>query len=118
MSKSSNADRRAMIADALRLSSDDLEKLNVADEQSLVEVAMALILARKYFLAAQVQVRRSISTLPTNHPLFDMVLTEMQWILGCAALATPDSRQRVRVVSNPDGTVRNIDGEFRDLTAN
>ena len=96
MNTSESDGRRAMFADALRLPPLDLENLTEPEETALVEPAMALLQARKYLDAAKVHIRHSLLTLPTNQRLFDAVLAEMEWLMGCAAIATHDSRQCVR----------------------
>ena len=118
MNTSENNGRRALLADALRLAPDEIGKLTDAEERALVESAMALLRARKYLDAAKVHIRQSLLTLPTNHPLFETVLTEMEWLMGCAAIATHDSRQCVRVMSDAGGIVKGITIERGDPAAN
>ena len=118
MNSSENDGRRAMLADALRLAPGDIEKLSESEERALVESAMALLRARKYLDAAKIHIRHSLLTLPTNHPLFDTVLAEMEWLMGCAAIATHDSQQCVRVMSDPGGIVKGIKIERPDMAVN
>ena len=79
---------------------------------------MALLRARKYLDAAKVHIRQSLLAIPTNHPLFDTVLAEMEWLMGCAAIATHDSRQCVRVMSDPGGIVQGIKIDRPDMNVN